>query len=229
MDTISYILFACDIISGLVFVIYSLYVFFRIFKQTAIEIKRRMTKIGSKILSNKIYSNLKLTINSHNDQQQTLAPPAVLSPTSLHFDKFDGTNDPPTSAERIMSTDRPFSPLLKIPIPEFSRREEDIGTERKGNSFTELPVFSPSNMTGADMLSFGLSPERGQSIPVSFKGNESPPEEEPNSQDLSEILQNEFANSPSISVDNRTSKVLEFKKDNWNDALSKKKSKKFNN
>ena len=100
------------------------------------------------------------------------------------------------------------------------RRDDDVGTERRENSVTELPVFSPVNLTGADLLSFNLLQRRGLSSPTNLQSLESPAE------DLSEILGPEIANSPLESVNNRTSRVLRFSKENWNLTLSKSNSKK---
>ena len=244
MDTISYILFALDMISGTAFVLYSLYVFFRIFRTTAANLKRRLTKLGSKILSDKIYKNLQTAIHSQDQQQQT-RPPTLQFPISIQSDEpIDPTGPDALSSERIMSTDRPLRHLLQVPklgsedflgteriitterplryilqIPKLES-EDNIGSERKENSFTELPVFSPINLTGADLLSFNLPLVRGVTIPAHLQSVDSPAEDL-GSHDLSEILENEIANSPPASVNNKTSKVLKFRKENWNDALSK--------
>ncbi len=235
MDTIAYMLFVCDIISGLVFVLFSSYIFFRVFRETAQRLTRKLSRlgsqimgskvigskvIGSKILTEKIRQSLRLNINTHQ-QLNTLVPPPALSPTSLHFDGF---SDPPMSSERIVSTDRPFSPFINIRRSESIQQQSDYSpsSERRGNSFTELPIFSPTNMTGAELLTFSLRPPRGLTIPMS--GADTPGEDQ-----LSEILKDEMINSPPRSVENKTSKVLKFSQESWTEILSSKKRSKFSN
>jgi len=221
MDTISYMLFACDIISGLVFVLFSTILFSRIFRETATKFTRKLSKIGSKILTEKILPDkirhsLKLNINSHN-QIQTLAPPPLQTPTSSHFERL---SDPPTFTERIMSAERPFSPFLNIRRSEsIQHQSEDYASSgRRENSYTELPIFSPINMTGAELLTLSLRHQRGLSIPI--HSGESPADDQ-----FSEVLKDEMINSPPLSVENKTSKVLKFSQESWSEVLSKKKSK----
>jgi len=209
MDTISYMLFALDIISGITFIIYSLYVFFRIFKNTAAKIKQK-----TKIISEKILHNLKTALHSHAPQQ---------FPISIQSDgPADATGQDGLTSERILSSERPLKPLMLIPPTDSV---DYTGSERRGNnSYTELPVVSPSNMTGVDLLSLNIQ-LRGLSIPANMQSCDSPGEEE-DFQEFSEILENEIANSPPASVNNKTSKVLKFSKATWNDTLSKKSSQK---
>ena len=199
--TVSYILFACDIISGSVFVICVVYLFFR---KPVANLQRKITKLSSKILT-----NLKIEIHSH-DEQQALAP-GLQSPISL---QSHDPNDSPTSTERFMSTDRQFFPLIKI-----QPSQEAMSTERKESHDAEF-VLSPANLTEAGLFIFGSQPRESSdpmSFPVNFPEIELPPEDTV-SQPFSEILENEIINTPRISPKKA--------KANWSYELSKRSSEK---
>ena len=217
MDTISYMLFACDIISGLAFVIFSIYAFFKVFRRTTANVTKVIPKIDSKILTSKISSNLKLSIQSHN-QLKTLVPPPAQALPSL---KLDFLNDSPISSERIVSTDRPFSPFIQIRRSEsIHHQSEDYASSERGeNNCTELPAFSPANLT-AELLAFSLQHQRGFSVPLNLHEVESPAAED----QFSEILKGELRNSPPRSMDNKASKALKFSQEAWTEVLSKKNS-----
>jgi len=236
MDTISYILFACDIICGIVFVTYIFYVFL---KKNAPTIQRKITKLGSMILTRS-----KTSIHS----RQTLQ-----SPTSL---QFSGPTDSPMSTERIMSTerfasiekfmsaerftstenlmsterfmsteglmpterdmdaDRPFSPVIRL-----RSTEEEMPTIREND---ELQVFSPTSQTEAGLFYFGSEP-RESSLPVDLQELELPAED-PDFHQFAEILKHETRNSPRTSRRNKINKVFKFTKEEWLYELSKKNS-----
>jgi len=160
---VSYILFACDIASGSVFVICVIYIFFR---KPFANIQRKITKLGSKALT-----NLKLNIAS----QEGSPLQSPISPQS------HGPDDSPTSTERFMSTDRPFSPLIKV-----HQSEEEMSTTRKESHDPELLVLSPTNLTEAGLFIFGSQP-RESSDPMDLPMIELPPED-PEPQQFAEIL-----------------------------------------
>jgi len=216
MDTIAYMLFAVDIISGIVFVVYCFYVFFKIFKNSAF--KRNLTKTGSKIITGELYNNLKLAIHSHG-QQQTLTPINFQSPTSDEPNCATG-RDILLSSERLMSSERPFRPKIRtaFALPEMIDRTE---SERRGGSETELQVFSPANQAGAHLVSLK---RRVKLSPLDFREIEPSGLKPEESGDLSEILERDVAQSPVESVDNQLGKVLKFSKELWIETLSKKNS-----
>jgi len=205
MDTVSYILLVLDVISGTIFVLYSLYVFFRIFKISAAGLKRQLSKIGSKILSDKICNNLH--IQSHNDEQekQQINTPTLLSPRS------DGPNEN-TGHETLfsdrMNSDRLLIRPLQLPQIQLINRESLSGPAIKGMSFLETPVLSRSGTGGTDFL--GLNAQRGVSSPLQFKSIQfaGSPDEEDELKGFSDIFQNDVANSPRVSVENRVSRIL---------------------
>ncbi len=228
MDTISYMLYVIDIISGLIFVSYSLYVFFKIFKNTAVSLRNTFTRIGSKtltrisskILPEKIYKNLELAIDTNNEQknQQTLAA-GLHSPTSLQSEgPFFATAAEVMLSDRFPSTERPLKPLIlkEIVSDDEGTNANCVSLERKSNSITQLPIFSPTNQTAAEMISWTLKRRRGVdsglNLPVGG--------EEDGFEDFTEILEHENVQSPIESPDNKTSKVLKFSKENWILTLS---------
>jgi len=188
MTTVSYILFACDIISGIIFVAYIIYVFL---KKNAATIQRNIIRISSRIRT-----NLKISTQARSIQSQAT-----------------GTDDSPTSTERFMSTDRPFSPLIKI-----RSSEEEMSTTRKENNDAELQVLSPTNHTEAGLLIFDSLP-RESSLPVKF------PAEDPDFQQFAEILKHEMRNNPRISPKSKIEKVFKFTKEDWTNELAKRNSK----
>ena len=209
MTTVSYILFACDILSGLAFVAYIIHVFL---KKNAIIIQRNLT-----ILSSKISTNLKINIRSHA-RKQALAP-SLPSPISL---PSHGPNDPPISSERFMlsegflsterllSTDRPFSPLIRL----HHQSEEEMSETRRENSDAELRLFSPIILTPAGLSIFGSQP-RESSSPLNLHEIELPAENDDDDfAQLSEILKNEIRNSPRKSPEKKNKKVFKFTKEN---------------
>ena len=104
-NTVSYILFACDIISGIAFVAYVAYV---VFKKNAPTIQQKITKLGSKIRT-----NLKVKTNSKHARL-----PSLQSPTSL------------TSTERIMSIEGLLSTTKFMSTERFTSTENFTSTER---------------------------------------------------------------------------------------------------
>jgi len=131
--------------------------------------------------------------------------------------KLDWQNDSPISSERIVSTERPFSPFIKICRSE-SIPEDYATSERRENSCTELPIFSPANLTGAELLAFSLQNQRESSNPFNLNGAATPGDDQ-----LSEILRDEVRNSPPRSVNKKASQGLKFSQEAWTEMLSKKK------
>jgi len=221
MDKVSYMLYAIDIMSGLIFVTYSLYVFFKIFKNTALSLRNTITRLSSKILTDKIYKNLKLTIDTNTEQQgQQTLPAGLQSPTSMQSEgPIFATG---TDILLCPSSERRLKPLV---LPEIAADDDGtspqncISSERRENSFTELPIFSSTNQTGADLISWTLRKRRGGSTGLNL-----PVGGEEDFEDFTEILEQEIVKSPIESVDNKLSKVLKFSKENWIVTLSKKSS-----
>jgi len=173
-------------------------------------------------MGSKILTNLKRNL----DQQQNL-------PTSL---QSNGRDDSPlssqmlmsterfTSSEGLMSTDRPFSPAIKI--CQGSHPPEDfLSTERRENNNEELLVLSPTNQTETGLFVF-VSQQRVSSSPGDFEGVKSLAED-PDFQQFAEILKHETLNSPRISVSSQASKFLKFSEHNWTVEEAKKKASKI--
>ncbi len=207
MDTVSYMLYVVDIISGLIFVTYCLYVFLKIFRNKVPSLRNSVTKINSKILTDKIYQNLKLTIDANNEQKEL--PLTLKSPTSIQSEGPNfATGADALISDRLPSTERRLKPLVLLPEIVADDEGNCISSERKENSLTELPVFSPINQTGADLMSWTLRKRREIG-------------EEEGFEDFTEILEQENVQSPMESVDNKLSKVLKFSRENWIMAVSK--------
>ena len=221
MDTVAYMLFVVDIISGIIFVFYCVYVFMRIFKNS--DFKRNLTKIGSKIVSDKLYNNLRLAI--HKQQTTTQGGfPSATSPQSDDPNNATG-QDLVLSSDRCLSSERPLRKLnikSAFALPEFGERtvSRDVNSvsERRAESYTELPINSPANLTGLELVSWKrsamVSPFQEVDTPVG----------EVESGDFTEILEGNVAVSPMQSVDNHLSKVLKFSKGNWTEAMTKRNS-----
>ncbi len=114
MDTVSYLLFACDIISGIAFVAYVIYAFL---KKYTPAIQRKISRVGSKILT-----NLKSKVSAKH-----LRAPSLQSPSSLHL---NGPIDSPMSTDRIMSLEGITSTERFMSTERFATAERFMTAER---------------------------------------------------------------------------------------------------
>jgi len=220
MDTVAYLLFGVDIVSGIIFVVYCVYIFLRIFQNS--DFKRTLTKLGSKIVSDKLYNNLRLAIH-----KQQIITQGFQSPTSLQSDEQNNATgqDLVLSSDRCMSTERPLRKLnvkSAFALPELgdrmASRDVNSSSERRTGSYTELPISSPVHLSGLELVNWKrsamISPFQEVDTPV----------EEVESGDFSEILEGEVAMSPVQSPFNKLSSVLKFSKENWIEVIAKKDS-----
>ena len=208
MDTTSYLLFACDIISGIIFVVFIVYVFL---KKNAATIQRKITKLGSKIRSNlkvkyssqqTLQSPTSLQLNGQNDSPISTTERIMSTDGLISTERFMSTEgfmstERASPTDRFMSTDRPFSPLIKV-----YQTEDEISPEKR----EELLVVSPANQTEANLFVFS-SHTRKSSVPLDFQTNEFP-DENPDFRQFAEILKDETRNRPRRSPRTKIDRVF---------------------